>query len=55
MSEFSEADVQGKAGREALAIASLDGINGKLVDLEDFAVYKRCISPHLYYNRHKYS
>ena len=36
MSEFSEADVQGKAGREALAIALRDSINLKLVDLEDF-------------------
>ena len=36
MSEFSEADVQGKNGREALAIALRDSINLKLVDLEDF-------------------
>ena len=36
MSEFSEADVQGKTGREALAIALRDSINLKLVDLEDF-------------------
>ena len=36
MSEFSEADIQGKAGREALAIALRDSINLKLVDLEDF-------------------
>ena len=36
MSEFSEADVQGKNGREALALALRDSINLKLVDLEDF-------------------
>jgi len=36
MSEFSEADIQGKAGREALAVALRDSINAKLVDLEDF-------------------
>ena len=36
MSEFSETDVQGKTGREALAIALRDSINLKLVDLEDF-------------------
>ena len=36
MSEFSEADVQGKTGREALAVALRDSINLKLVDLEDF-------------------
>ena len=35
MSEFSEADVQGKMA-EALAIALRDSINLKLVDLEDF-------------------
>ena len=32
--EFSEADVQAKTGREALAIALRDSINLKLVDLE---------------------
>ena len=36
MSEFSEAEIQGKAGREALALALRDSINLKLVDLEDF-------------------
>ena len=36
MSEFSEDDIQGKTGREALAIALRDSINLKLVDLEDF-------------------
>jgi flagellar FliL protein len=36
MSEFSEAEIQGKAGREALAFALRDSINLKLVDLEDF-------------------
>ena len=36
MSEFSEADIQGKNGREALAGALRDSINLKLVDLEDF-------------------
>ena len=36
ISEFSEADIQGKAGREALAAALRDSINLKLVDLEDF-------------------
>ena len=36
MSEFSEADIQGKNGREALALALRDSINLKLVDLEDF-------------------
>ena len=36
ISEFSEADIQGKAGREALAVALRDSINLKLVDLEDF-------------------
>ena len=36
MSEFSEAEIQGKTGREELAIALRDSINLKLVDLEDF-------------------
>jgi flagellar FliL protein len=36
MSEFSEADIQGKVGREALAVALRDSINSKLIDLEDF-------------------
>ena len=36
MSEFSDADIQGKAGREALAGALRDSVNAKLVDLEDF-------------------
>ena len=36
MSEFSEADVQGKDGREALAAGLRESINAKLVDLEDF-------------------
>ena len=36
MSEFSEDDVQGKDGREALAAGLRESINAKLVDLEDF-------------------
>ena len=36
MSEFSETDVQGKDGREALAAGLRESINAKLVDLEDF-------------------
>ena len=36
MSEFSEADVQGKDGREALAAGLRESINAKLVELEDF-------------------
>lgn len=36
MSEFSEEDIQGKAGREALAIALADGINLKMEKLEGF-------------------
>ena len=36
MSEFSEADIQGKSGREELAKALADAVNGKLVALEDF-------------------
>ena len=36
MSEFSEADIQGKAGREQLAKALTESINQKLIALEDF-------------------
>ena len=36
MSEFAEADIQGKNGREALAKALAGTINKKLVDLEGF-------------------
>jgi flagellar FliL protein len=36
MSEFSEADIQGKAGREQLAKALTESINQKLIELEDF-------------------
>ena len=36
MSEFTEEDVQGKQGREALARALADGVNAKLMQLEDF-------------------
>ena len=36
MSEFSEEDIQGKEGREALARALADGVNAKLMQLEDF-------------------
>jgi len=36
MSEFSEDDIQGKTGREALAKALADAINAKLMMLEDF-------------------
>jgi len=36
MSEFSEQDVQGKAGRMLLAVALRDSINGKLMLLEGF-------------------
>jgi len=36
MSEFTEEDIQGKQGREALAKALADGINEKLMQLEDF-------------------
>ena len=36
MSEFSEQDVQGKAGRVLLAAALRDSINGKLMILEGF-------------------
>ena len=36
MSEFSEADIQGKSGREELAKALADAVNEKLVALEDF-------------------
>ena len=36
MSEFSEADIQGKSGREELAKALTDAVNKKLIALEDF-------------------
>ena len=36
MSEFTEDDIQGKAGREALAKALTDGINEKMLKLEGF-------------------
>ena len=36
ISEFSEADIQGKAGREQLAKALTASINQKLIALEDF-------------------
>ena len=36
MSEFTEEDIQGKVGREALGRALAAGINEKLVLLEDF-------------------
>ncbi len=36
MSEFTEEDIQGKQGRETLARALADGINQKLMVLEDF-------------------
>ena len=36
MSEFTEDDIQGKAGREALAKALADGINEKMLKLEGF-------------------
>ena len=36
ISEFSEADIQGKAGRENLAKALTESINQKLIALEDF-------------------
>ena len=36
MSEFTEDDIQGKAGREALAKALADGINEKMPKLEGF-------------------
>ncbi len=36
MSEFSEESIQGKAGREDLARALAEGINAKLMILEDF-------------------
>ena len=36
ISEFSEADIQGKAGREQLAKALTESINQKLIELEDF-------------------
>ena len=36
MSEFTEEEIQGKQGREALARALRDGVNEKLMQLEDF-------------------
>ena len=36
MSEFTEEEIQGKQGREMLARALADGINQKLMQLEDF-------------------
>jgi flagellar FliL protein len=36
ISEFSEADIQGKNGREQLAKALTTSINNKLIALEDF-------------------
>ena len=36
MSEFTEEEIQGKEGREALARALADGVNVKLMQLEDF-------------------
>ena len=36
MSEFSEADIQGKSGREKLAKALTEAVNKKLIALEDF-------------------
>ena len=36
MSEFTEEDIQGKAGRESLAKALADGINKKMLKLEGF-------------------
>ncbi len=36
MSEFSEEEIQGKAGRDALASAIGKALNAKLVELEDF-------------------
>jgi flagellar FliL protein len=36
MSEFSEADIQGKSGREELAKALANAVNEKLIALEDF-------------------
>ena len=36
MSEFTEEDIQGKAGRERLARALADGINEKMLKLEGF-------------------
>jgi flagellar FliL protein len=36
MSEFTEEDIQGKAGRESLAKALADGINEKMLKLEGF-------------------
>ena len=36
MSEFSEEEIQGKAGRDALSAAIAEAINEKLIELEDF-------------------
>ena len=36
MSEFSEEEIQGKAGRDALSAAIAEAINKKLIELEDF-------------------
>ena len=36
MSDFSEEEIQGKEGRKALAQALADGVNDKLMQLEDF-------------------
>ena len=36
MSEFSEEEIQGKAGRDALSSAIAEAINKKLTELEDF-------------------
>jgi len=36
ISEFSEQDIQGNAGRVKLATALREAINKKLIDLEDF-------------------
>ena len=36
MSDFSEEEIQGKEGRKALAQALADGVNEKLMQLEDF-------------------
>ena len=36
MSDFSEEEIQGKEGRKALAKALADGVNEKLMQLEDF-------------------
>ena len=36
MSEFSEEEIQGKTGRDALSSAIAEAINTKLIELEDF-------------------